>query len=294
MKKLFMLFLAFVLLAAGGAAQALSGTENLITSVSVPGLRRTKPHIIERPLQKYIGMDAESIDINEVFALVKSAGILEPLSVEILDDQGGNGKTLAVTVRDKWSIFPIPIFGIHSGGWSAGGVVVDANAFGINDTMMAMGLFGGGDIATSVMYINSPDDIGKFGWNVMGFFALQENESTDQTGKQVLRRYNSMSIHPLVGLSYLLSGHIVPSLSFSYQYVALREAENPISEPKSGVQGITVSPGVNIHNTSTWDGYFLRSRTCSNAAHVFFKTGPPRGGIGRGIQCLQKRLAICV
>jgi hypothetical protein len=260
MKKLCMFFWAFALLVAGGAAQTLSGAENLITSVSVSGLRRTKPHIIERPLQKYIGMEAESIDINEVFALVKSAGILEPLSVELLDSQDGTGKILAVTVRDKWSIFPIPIVGIHSGGWSAGGVLVDANAFGINDTIMAMGLFGGGDIATSVMYINSPDDIGKFGWNVMGFFSLQENENTDQTGKQVLRRYNSMSIHPLFGLSYLLSEHIIPSLSFSCQYVALRDADKPINEPESGVQGITLSPSVIFRNTSTWDGYFLNEK----------------------------------
>jgi hypothetical protein len=160
-------------------------------------------------------------------------------------------------VRDKWSVFPIPIAGISSGGWNAGGVMIDANAFGVKDTIMAMGLFGGGVITTSVMYINSPDDIGKFGWNVMGFFSLQENENTDQTGRQTLRRYNSMSIHPLVGLSYLLSEHIVPSLSLSYQYVTLRDTENPINDPENGVHGITLSPSVIIRDTSTWDGYFL-------------------------------------
>jgi hypothetical protein len=274
MKQLFVFFTVFAVLITGVSSQSLSGDENRITAnpenqiehpskicaVSVSGLKRTKPHVIEKPLQKFIGMDAESVVINDVFALVKSTGTLEPLSVEILDNQEGGGKILAVTVRDKWSIFPIPIVGVSSGGWSAGGVLIDANAFGVKDTMMAMGLFGGGDITTSVMYINSPDGIGEFGWNFMGFFSLQENENTDQTGKQVLQRYNSMSIHPLFGLSYLPSEHIVPSLSLSYQYVTLRNTENPVNAPENGAQGITVSPSISIRSTSTWDGYFLSEK----------------------------------
>jgi hypothetical protein len=269
MKWLLMFFAAFAAIAAGVSAQALSGTENQIEhkskirAVSVSGLKRTKPHIIERPLQKFIGMDAESIDTNEVFAVAKSTGILEPLSVEIIDNQEGSGKILAVTVQDKWSIFPIPIVGVNSNGWSAGGVLVDANAFGVKDTVMVMGLFGGGDITASIMYINSPDDIGKFGWNVMGFFSLQENENTDQTGEQTFRRYNSMSIHPLIGLSYSLSEHITPSLALSYRHIILRDTENPINAPENGVQGITLSPGIGIRNTSVWDGYFLNEKQAS-------------------------------
>jgi hypothetical protein len=271
MKQFFMLFVVFAVLITGVSSPVLSGSENQITgnlgiehnskivAVSVSGLTRTKPYVIETPLQKFIGMDAESIDINDVFALVKSTGILEPLSVEIRDNQEG-GKILMVTVQEKWGIFPIPIVGISSSGWSAGGVLIDANAFGVKDTMMVMGLFGGGDITASVMYLNSPDGIGKFGWNVMGFFSLQENENTDQTGKQVLQRYNSMSIHPLFGLSYSLSEHITPSLAFSYRNVTLRDTENPLNAPENGVQGVTVSPSISIRNTSTWDGYFLNEK----------------------------------
>jgi hypothetical protein len=259
MKRLFMFFAAFVVMVTGVSSQALSVTENQITTVSVSGLTRTKPHVIEKPLQKFIGMNAESVDMNDVFALVKSTGILEPLSVEILDNLEGSGKILAVTVRDKWSIFPIPIAGISSSGWSAGGVLVDANAFGVKDTMMIMGIFGAGDLTTSVMYINSPDGIGELGWNVMGFFSLQENENTDQTGEQVLRRYNSMSINPVFGLSYTLSEHITPSLDFSYRYAGLRDTKNPINMPENGVHGIGLSPSIGMRY-NTWDGYFLNEK----------------------------------
>jgi hypothetical protein len=264
MRRLFM-SLALLGIIAGLCPREVSGSiqeENTITAVSVTGLKRTKPRIIEKPLQRFIGMDAGDIDANEIFAIVKSIGVLEPLSVEIRDNGERKGKILAVTVREKWAVFPIPAVSINSTGWSAGGVLMDANAFGLNDMMMAMGIFGAGDLMAGMMYINTPDGIGEFGWNVMGFFSVKENENTDQTGEQTLRRYNSMSINPTIGLSYALSEHITPSLSLSYRHVALRDTENPIIAPENGARGITLSPNIRIRYNE-WDGYFLNEKSAS-------------------------------
>jgi outer membrane protein assembly factor BamA len=290
MKRFFIIFTIVAALTTGLSSQELSGnnqgesqiTDNSenriehnskICAVSVTGLKRTKPYIIENLLKKFIGMDAESVDVNDVIAIVKSTGVLEPLSVEITDNQEGNGKTLEVTVRDKWSIFPIPFGGINSSGWSAGGVLVDANVFGIKDTAMLMGLFGPGDLTASFMYIHSPKAVGEFGWNFMGFFSRQENENTDQTGEQILRRYNSMSIHPLAGLSYSLSEHIMPGLSLAYRYVALRDTESPINAPENGIQGITLSPSIHLRFNNIWDGYFLNEKSFSLKYEYTFVIG---------------------
>ncbi|MDR1174992.1 MAG: hypothetical protein LBK83_05920 [Treponema sp.] len=156
----------------------------------------------------------------------------------------------------------MPIVSINSNSWIAGGALVDANIFGLKDVMMAMGMFGTGDLTTSVMYANTPDGIGEFGWNVMGFFSIEENENTDQTGEQTLRRYNSMSINPIIGLSYTLSEHITPGLSLSYRYIQLQDTENPINAPENGAQGITLSPNIGIR-CNTWDGYFLNEKGAS-------------------------------
>jgi hypothetical protein len=172
MKRVFIFIAVFKVFSAGLFSKELLEDGNLITAVTVIGLKRTKPHIIEKPLQKFIGIDAATIDTNEVFAVVQSSGVLEALSVEILE-QAGNGKILAVTVREKWSFFPIPIVSVNSSDWSAGGVLADANAFGVKDMMMVMDIFGSGDITTSVMYIHSSNGAGEFGWNVMGWFSLQ-------------------------------------------------------------------------------------------------------------------------
>ncbi|GHV33677.1 hypothetical protein AGMMS4952_25800 [Spirochaetia bacterium] len=76
---------------------------------------------------------------NEVIAVIQATGAVEPLTVEIEDNPDGNGKTLAITVRDKWSIFPVPFFGISQSGWSVGGAFMDTNFLGRKDMLMVTG-----------------------------------------------------------------------------------------------------------------------------------------------------------
>jgi hypothetical protein len=256
-KQLFLFFAVFAAVTTGLSAQ------DQITAISVSGLKRTKPWIIEGPLQKFIGKDAGSIDTNEVYAIIQSTGVVEPLSVEMADNQEGDGKTLVVTARDKWSIIPIPIVTVNSGGWGAGAVLLDTNAFGVKDTAMAVGMYSPGDLMVSLMYINTPDGVGDFGWNVSGMFTMRENTDKDQAGTQILRSYNSMAINPGAGFSHQLSEILTPSIGLAYKYVMLRESDNPVNAPVDDVHGITFSPGINIQWPGIWDGYFLNEKKIS-------------------------------
>jgi hypothetical protein len=216
-----------------------------------------------------------------VIAVLQSTGIVEPLTVEIEDSRDGDGnvipgRVLAVTVREKWSIFPIPFFSVNSSGWSAGGAFMDANAFGIKDTMMLMGSYGANGWMANAMYIHSPVSIGSFGWNLMGMFLFQDKESVDQKGEEIQRRFNSMSINPSIGLSYKLTDLITPSIGVSYRNVILRDTESPINAPEDGVQAISITPGIGItHNT--WDGYFLNEKSASLKYNYVFVIGADDG-----------------
>jgi hypothetical protein len=235
--------------------------ENYINAISVSGLKRTKSHIIEKLLQKFIGRPVENIDINEVIAILKSSGIVEPLSVEIIDNQDGGGKTLVIIVQEKWSIFLIPIFSANSTGWSAGGAIMDVNAFGVKDNMMIMGGGGTSGWIANIIYVNTPDEVGDFGWNLMGNFFFQNREITDQK-EEVIRRFNSLSIRSSAGITYALSEKVTPNINISYQDITLRDTQDPINAPEKGMRGISISPGIDIKH-STWDGYFLNVKSAA-------------------------------
>jgi hypothetical protein len=254
------------LLGLSAAAQENSGVvesiQNTITAISVSGLKRTKPYIIENPLQKFIGQDAGNVDTNEVIAIVKSSGVVEPLTVEFEDNQEGGGKVLAITVKEKWSILPIPFFSIGSSDWGFGGAFMDTNAFGVRDNIMVMGSYSPSSWMVNVMFIDSPNAVGDFGWNIMGMFLHQDKENIDQKDEQTLRRYNSITINPSFGLSYKLTELITPSISVGYKNVMLRDTESPINAPEDGVQAVSIAPGIGIIR-NTWDGYFLNEKSSS-------------------------------
>jgi hypothetical protein len=259
MRRIYAVFVTLLIIVSGLFSQESSNEsqyENIITSISISGLKRTKLYVIEQPLQKFIGRETESIDINEVIAIIKSTNIVEPLTVEIEDNQEKSGKILAITVREKWSVFPIPFFSISSSGWGVGGAFMDTNAFGIKDTMMLVGSGGSNSWMADVMYIHSPNIVGDLGWNFMGMFLSQDKENIDQMDEQILRRFNSMTINPSIGLSYKLTDMITPNISIGYKGIMLRDTDKPVNAPEDGVHAISISPGVSIHN-DTWDGYFL-------------------------------------
>jgi outer membrane protein assembly factor BamA len=266
MKQLIVLLVVFMAVTTGLFTQEPESNDQnedqnkiLITSISVSGLKKTRPYIVENPLKTFIGKDAESINENEVYAVIQSTGVVELLSYEVI------GSTLTVTVRDKWSIFPIPIVTFNSSGWGAGAVFLDTNAFGVNDTMMIVGMYTPGDIMASLMYIGTPDGTGEFGWTFTGMFSMRGNESFDQKGKkgELLQRYNSMVINPEVGLSYSISPLIAASLGLSYKYVGLRDSDNPVNKPENGVHGIGLSPHITMRLPAIWDGYFLDEKKLS-------------------------------
>jgi hypothetical protein len=113
--------------------------DRVITSIEITGLTRTKLHIAQYPLEKFIGRDGSTLNFNEVEAAVKDIGTLELQSIGLVESE--DGIMLHVTVTEKWSIFPVPIFTFIFGHISAGFFFADTNAFGIGDLMAFGGIY---------------------------------------------------------------------------------------------------------------------------------------------------------
>jgi hypothetical protein len=161
------------------------------------------------------------------------------------------GKTLVVTVREKWAVFPLPIGSIGADGWSIGGVLADLNAFGAKDMMMVAGMCTADGWMAGAMYANTPDNIGTFGWHIAGRFSVRENEDIDQTGRETLRRFDPVSIHPVVGLMYALNEYIMLNFYISYQDVTLRDTEHPVRAPEyGGLRSRRISTSAATHGTA--------------------------------------------
>jgi len=111
-----------------------------IQRIEVVGLKRTKDEYIQSLLEKYIGMESEKIDVGEVETSLQATGLFTDISIEIEEDRMDES-VLYINLTEKWSFLPIPFFAYTDDGAKGGGFVMDTNAFGRNNMLMAGGSF---------------------------------------------------------------------------------------------------------------------------------------------------------
>ena len=278
MKRIVCVFVVFIEFLLPGFSQtgedhnSINQNKNVITSISILGLKRTKLYVIEKYLQKFIGRTEDDVDSNEVYVTINETNVLEPISIEITDNETENGKTLLVTVKEKWTVFPVPFFSINSGRWSVGGALVDTNAFGVMDMVNIGGDYGSDSWSLNLIYMKMPKTVGDFGFTILGMFKHQDTENTEQTGNDVLQRFNNITINPKVSMSYKLTELITTSFDVSYHYIRLTDTENPVNAPLDGIHSIGLSPRISLRK-STWDGYLISEKNVSLGYNYKFIIG---------------------
>ncbi|MDR1352935.1 MAG: hypothetical protein LBK05_06600 [Treponema sp.] len=226
------------------------------------GLKRTKPHVAEQPLRKFIGMDADSINTEDVYAAILATGILTPVEVFFADDPGGPGKILAVAVEEKWTFFPLPIVIASQDTTSFGLALMDSNAFGLNDKLILAGMYSlTGSWTATAMYMATPDRDHGIGWQIMGFYSDKDRVDTDQE-KSVIRQFNMSSAGGGLGINYSFNSFLTAGISAGVQKHMLRETGDPVAMPEQGLLVLGIVPSISLRRIE-WDGYFLSEQGVS-------------------------------
>jgi hypothetical protein len=228
---------------------------HVITSIEVIGLKRTRTKVTDYALGKFIGRDAKSLDLNEVKAAVIDTGVLEPVSVEFLPEDG----RLIVHVEEKWSFLPLPMVTVNSGGTNFGLFIADTNAFGLRDQAAVGGMYGSDGWMGMVMYRNTPERDNFPGWNTAFMYSRREKEEQNRK-EQTLRGYEASFFQAAFGLEYPFTRKLNLSLVFSFTDIQILDPVLNAPEEDSRNIGFSLSAA---YRSSSWDGYLLSERSLS-------------------------------
>ena len=229
-----------------------------LTAIYISGLRRTRLSAAKRPLQRFIGMEASQVNIDDVTAAIIATGILQPVSVEI------EGQVLVVEVSERWSIFPIPMVMGGTGGMRGGLAFYDANAFGLNDQLFLATFFSSDGWVTAAGYVRSSRGGHLPGWNGVFSFSREERHDRDQNDN-VLRRFNRDIISFNTGLSFPLiaySNLLTASALFSFSDRRLRDHRDPLNAPDGNPRLFGFGGDFSVRRNN-WDGFFLSQEAAS-------------------------------
>jgi len=256
--------LGFHTLSTAGAQEAMLPP---ISKISVLGLKRTKARVPEKLLSRFLGTSVSDLNEETVITILLETGIFEDIEVRTKQAEDGSsdtGTTLEVTVSEKWSIIPLPVFVASSDGLTAGAGLIDANAFGLNDKIFAIGLLLPDGWMTSLAYVNVPDSERDLRWSVSGFFSSQDKTLVDQN-EDSIRRYASDAARASFELGFpLIRSAKYPleaSLGAFFSELGVREASSPLAQPDGG-RVVGLKTGLSLRGSS-WDGVFLSERQAS-------------------------------
>ena len=232
-----------------------------ISSIEILGLKRTRIHAAKYPLEKFIGKEAFSLNLNDVHAAVKDTGILELVLTEFIETE--EGLTLRLTVEEKWAIFPIPLIMSGSGGTNLGFFLADRNAFGLRDMAVVGGMHRSGGMLAMAMYNHTPNREGQIGWNSFFMYGQRKREDQDRT-ENIHRIYNIDQLRISFGLYYPFTDYFTGSATVSFSHKSLQE--KILSPPKNGTILTGITPGISLR-FSDWDGYLLSQQSFSLSYH---------------------------
>lgn len=188
---IFLLAFLVLILSAPNSLVAQEEKNGPITEISVSGLKRTQEKVIDALLERYKGIPSDELDKNAVIATLLNTGLFE--DIEVATSPNTEGSTMVITLSEKWSIIPIPVFVAGSSGMTAGIAVIDSNSFGLNDKLFAVGLLLPGGWMASAAYVNTPASAGVLGWSTSLYLSDKDTTVVDAQDKKI-RSYGLSAI----------------------------------------------------------------------------------------------------
>jgi hypothetical protein len=189
-------------------------------------------------------------------------GIFEDIQVMLRPDQVDGDYTLAVSVREKWTIIPVPIFAASSDGITFGAAVIDANALGLNHKLFLLGLAIPNGWLSGLAYSTGSESSHKIGLSASVFYSRQERKLSDPEDRD-LRLFSADDLSVEAGIGIPLAGPLRLSAGLGFRDLSVyNSALNPIPPQAESGRYLNLKTGLSARS-SRWDGVFLSENTAT-------------------------------
>lgn len=239
-----------------------------VAAIKVVGLKRTRQSVVDGLLERYIGQEATDALPRRITATLLDTGIFEDIVVREIDADDEK-TTMEVSLTEKWTILPLPMFASDSDGITAGVAVMDMNAFGMTDKLFAQGTLMPTGWSASAAYIDAPDS-GRGPRKTFSMGYLKERTDQTDADDETVRRYlaNNADLAAALGLPL---GDAPASADFGAAFRergAERGDDDFRAVPDPG-RTISLSAGLS-YRTSSWNGAFLSETSAAASAQYSY------------------------
>ncbi len=188
-----------------------------VVSIRFEGLRKTRESVLRRAISFELGDTWSEESREQMRRELRSLGLFDRVEISETVARPEEGEIeLVVSLRERWTLVPIPFFTSTSSGSSGGLFVLENNLLGFNKQLIAGGAYGTAGFNGIFIY-NDPSISGT---DIIGGTALTvgraEQEAVDLDGESIAT-WESLTSTASLRLGYRISRELDVTTSLSYR-----------------------------------------------------------------------------
>lgn len=234
-----------------------SASGAVITEIRVNGLKKTRQSHMQTLLKKYRDIPTDRLDLHDVETTLQQIGLFSESDVELRQSDDGNA-VLVITVTEKLSFIPLPFVAVMDGKFMGGGVIMDTNAFGVQQAFIVGGIFSSTTMMGIATYAKPSMGLTKPGFSVSGSGRKSHADVVTMDGDTVLK-YDAIGFNARFALSDQLTEHSSASASVSYSQNAIDHDDGYDYVAADSYKAVAVDASWRL-SVADWNGWFLSSK----------------------------------
>jgi len=206
-----------------------------IRDISLSGLKRTREDVVFQIIEPVsVGSIYTEKTKQTIIQKLRETGIFVP-DIEISTDLIGSDAFINITVKDKWTLIPIPVVSVSKGeSWNAGILAIENNLFGYYKTL-GLGFFYGSQGWTLLSFYSDPYFL-QSDFTLTAALAAGLDEILDLNADEtVSREYETDRLGLSFGMEYPLTRNLALGGTLEYDLSFLRENSSDIFPDQNSI-----------------------------------------------------------
>ena len=281
MKKILYVFFAFLfsLVPADLNGQVIQGVvdespvaeeDGIVADYEVYGLKKTQKRYVEQQLLPFMGKKKSEVNEKRIELALRVTGLFSKQECAFRKNDDGSF-TLVIHVEEKMSYIPLPFAMCSGTGLMFGGFLMNMNAFGMNDKLVAGGIYGPNSwtdwsprmLMANFMFIKSPKDITHPGFSVHASVMKRTREMVDENDDYIVSEFETFAVKTGASLTHQINRNFSTRIGVNYAYV-YPEENFPLNHGFGGSLGMSFA-------SSSYNGWFLSANSLSaNSSFMYY------------------------
>ncbi|MBQ4378862.1 MAG: hypothetical protein II821_06670 [Treponema sp.] len=238
-----------------------------ITKINFTGLKKTRKSYMQSRVKKFIGEPLSEENMHDLETALQCEGLFNDIHIQT-EKTSDTESEINISVKEKITFIPVPFAMYSNSAFTAGGIVMDTNAFGRKDMFMVGGFFSKNNKSGLAAFSKNPGEHGIPGVALF-FMGSKKSPEYNNLSDDTVVKFDALAFNVSISLSEKLSENITFSHGIGLKTSSTEEMSDykGLCPESIKIGSTSLSLG---YSKSDWNGIFMSTNSAAISADFGF------------------------